>query len=95
MPLLHQATLSIKLLNVLLINMKKIIFIVSVSSLVFFTSCKKDRQCECIEDYNGIVGTPTITTFEKSTRPEARAACHSFSEVLPTGGTRTVKCKLL
>jgi len=74
--------------------MKRVVIFILIASSTFFTSCKKDRQCECIEEYNGVYGTPTLTTFEKSTRAEARAACHSFSEVLPTGGTRTVTCKL-
>ena len=94
----HLDQLLIKLPTALLINLKsimnKIAFLFIVISILFLSSCRKDRKCTCTETYNGVEGTPTLTVYEKSTRAEARTACHSYTETLSTGGVQTFVCEL-
>ena len=72
--------------------MKKII-VFAVFIFVTLVSCRKGRTCTCTEYYNGVAqGTPVLTTYEKSTRSQARRACYSYSEVDNVGGTITMDC---
>ena len=73
--------------------MKRFALFLFIASIAFLSSCRKDHDCECTEYYNGVAGSPTVTTFKKSTRAEARAACHSYKETLTTGGVRTMDCR--
>jgi hypothetical protein len=69
-------------------NMKKAIYITTlVLFAVVFSSCKKDRTCEC-------TFTPGNTTYKqtlkKVTKRQAKANCFSF-ETDVTDGNTTIK----
>jgi hypothetical protein len=82
--------------------MKNIFFVLSVVA-IGFTSCKKDRVCECTITSNapavsGYTYTDkTETTMTKVSKGSAKAGCVS-KEVTPQGSgtnyTTTYDCKL-
>lgn len=73
--------------------MKNSIIILALASLVF-TSCKKNRTCECTHYYNGVVqGTPVLTTYDNATPSQAKAACYSYTETDVAGGVTHMDCK--
>ena len=54
--------------------MNKIIFIITVLTLVFCTSCKKDRTCTCTYTTKGATLKETIT-YHNITNKDAQEDC--------------------
>ncbi len=77
----------------------KNITILSIALLaISFTSCKKDRVCEC-STVNSAAGSTSSTytiTYKKATKKNAKAACMSLvvqADGDPTSDTRTCTLK--
>lgn len=73
--------------------MKKVLLFTAVLAGMSFASCKKDHTCTCTTTANGVAGTPSVTTFTKSTKSSARANCLSYTEV-DNGVTYETTCDL-
>ena len=82
--------------------MKKITLLAVACVAISLTSCKKDRDCECVNTYTSANGTTTtspatITTYKKISKADAKTQCTKlvFSDT-GSGGTTTSTndCKL-
>ncbi|MDX2173297.1 MAG: hypothetical protein SFY56_09265 [Bacteroidota bacterium] len=72
--------------------MKKIILLPIIAIAISFTSCKKDRICNCTVT-SGSFTTTQVTTMVKVTKKQAKANC--ISTIQSTGGiTTTSTCQL-
>ena len=77
---------------------KALLFTAVVIVASFFTSCKKDNVCTCTTTYTptggaAVTGTPYVTTYTKSKKGDARAACLSSTST-DASGTYKSDCKL-
>ncbi|MCW3084181.1 MAG: hypothetical protein JWP12_1547 [Bacteroidetes bacterium] len=75
--------------------MKKVLFI-AVVAVASLASCKKDRTCTCTSS-NSVSGAdpiPTVKTYTKAKKGDARAACLSYTRTETGGSVTTVDCKL-
>lgn len=66
--------------------MKKMIALAAVVMLTL-ASCKKDRNCECVD----AEGVKDVTTIPKSTKSDAQKACDALNTIEALGGG---KCTL-
>lgn len=83
--------------------MKKITFIFACLVIISFSSCKKDRVCECTNTNTNSSGTVTTdlnqnTTYKDVKKHDAKSLCQKSSTVYvnSSGGTSTYvsDCKL-
>ncbi len=77
--------------------MKKTLLILAAgATLLSASSCTKDFTCTCIQpDFGGGFGSTTVvTTFEKTTRADAAAACPESQTISTGGGSFTLTCDL-
>lgn len=68
--------------------MKKIIFI-SLVALGSLASCKKDHTCTCTDAGST---TPTVTTYTKARKGDARSQCLSYTQTYSSGGGTSRTC---
>jgi hypothetical protein len=79
--------------------MKKISIIGMAMIAIAFTSCKKDRVCECSYSSTepGWTSENDETTYTDATKRQARTQCFSYSTEYESNGstyTATQKCEL-
>ncbi len=66
--------------------MKKIILVLAVVAAVGFTSCNKEKDCECVATAMGITGTATEVTIDDGD-------CSDMDETTTVSGIETsLKC---
>jgi len=69
--------------------MKKALFVSVIFAAALFTSCKKDRICECTSTLGGSNFTSTYT-IKDSTKADAKEECDGHA----ASGGASVTCKL-
>ncbi|OJW96846.1 MAG: hypothetical protein BGO70_05460 [Bacteroidetes bacterium 43-93] len=76
------------------LKMKTVLSIAAVALFTFaFTSCKKDYTCTCTKTE---AGTSKTTVYEKQmrnqTKPNAKATCQAFEDMLNVSHDGVAKC---
>jgi hypothetical protein len=77
--------------------MKKLILSLTVLTASFFSSCVKERDCQCTttESFAGKSSTSTQTTvFKDVTKKQAKTLCASYTTTNESGVVTTQDCKL-
>jgi hypothetical protein len=77
--------------------MKKSILILAALVVVGFSSCKKDRSCDCTFTSGSFSSTETITVKHVTKKQALYGKCASGSQSSTNGGTTTtgtVTCTL-
>lgn len=79
--------------------MKTNFFLIAVITVALFSSCRKERVCECNvtivpNNPNYLTSTYTNTnTYKKTTKKEIKTICRSYTQV-NGGSTSTYDCKI-
>ncbi len=79
--------------------MKTNFFLITVIAVALFSSCRKERVCECTTTSvpNSSVFTTTTSTntytYKKTSKKEIKNLCKSYTQV-NAGFTNTVDCKI-
>ena len=78
--------------------MKNISLLIMLLAIVSFSSCRKNRTCNCITTNSGVINEPTTKDIimENVNKEEGTTECDTYdSEHTQQGLVKTVECSLV